>query len=99
MLKSTDMRTKSGAHEWQYQRPEYPITWCSMYGKGRVFYTGMGHRDDVWASDDYQKMVAEAVLWSSKAKGDDVKPNLKDLFGDEDKALERMNPPKGYGPK
>ncbi len=27
---------------------DYPIAWCSNYGKGRVFYTSLGHREDVW---------------------------------------------------
>jgi type 1 glutamine amidotransferase len=26
---------------------EYPISWIKMYGQGRVFYTSLGHRDDV----------------------------------------------------
>jgi type 1 glutamine amidotransferase len=26
----------------------YPISWCKEYGKGRVFYTSLGHREDVW---------------------------------------------------
>lgn len=25
----------------------YPVSWIKMYGKGRVYYTSMGHRDDV----------------------------------------------------
>ena len=25
----------------------YPVSWIKPYGKGRVFYTSMGHRDDV----------------------------------------------------
>ena len=27
---------------------DYPVAWCSNYGKGRVFYTSLGHREDVW---------------------------------------------------
>jgi len=27
---------------------DYPIAWCKTYGKGRVFYTSLGHREDVW---------------------------------------------------
>jgi len=27
---------------------DYPIAWCKKYGKGRVFYTSLGHREDVW---------------------------------------------------
>ena len=34
----------------EYQRGPYPATWARMHGSGRVFYTSMGHRDDVWAS-------------------------------------------------
>lgn len=26
----------------------YPIAWCKNYGKGRVFYTSLGHREDIW---------------------------------------------------
>lgn len=26
----------------------YPIAWCKPFGKGRVFYTSLGHREDVW---------------------------------------------------
>ncbi|MCX7866563.1 ThuA domain-containing protein [Limisphaera sp. VF-2] len=27
---------------------DYPIAWCKTFGKGRVFYTSLGHREDVW---------------------------------------------------
>src|SRR3989441_11246394 len=30
---------------------DYPIAWCKEYGKGRVFYTSLGHREDVWDPD------------------------------------------------
>src|SRR5437870_1822091 len=26
---------------------DYPISWCKTYGKGRVFYTSLGHREDI----------------------------------------------------
>ncbi|HYW80605.1 MAG TPA: ThuA domain-containing protein, partial [Thermoguttaceae bacterium] len=31
-----------------YERPPFPATWARMHGKGRVFYTSFGHRDDIW---------------------------------------------------
>ena len=43
----------------------YPITWCSTHGQGRVFNTGLGHRDDVWTNELYQH-VAEGILWAAK---------------------------------
>jgi type 1 glutamine amidotransferase len=30
---------------------DYPIAWCKRYGKGRVLYTSLGHREDVWDPD------------------------------------------------
>jgi len=30
---------------------DFPIAWCKEYGKGRVFYTSLGHREDVWDTD------------------------------------------------
>ena len=26
----------------------YPVAWCKQYGRGRVFYTSLGHREDMW---------------------------------------------------
>ncbi len=26
----------------------YPLSWCRSYGQGRVFYTSLGHREDIW---------------------------------------------------
>lgn len=27
---------------------DYPVAWCRSYGQGRVFYTSLGHREDMW---------------------------------------------------
>lgn len=27
------------------------VSWCRMDGKGRVFYTSLGHREDLWSDD------------------------------------------------
>ena len=29
----------------------YPVSWCKHYGNGNVFYTSLGHREDVWDTD------------------------------------------------
>lgn len=55
---------------------DYPIAWCKDFGKGRVFYTSLGHREDVWdpnAPDRknskevalaYQKLILNAIEWA-----------------------------------
>jgi type 1 glutamine amidotransferase len=27
---------------------DYPLSWCKEVGKGRVFYSSIGHREDIW---------------------------------------------------
>lgn len=43
---------------------DYPIAWCKEYGRGRVFYTSLGHREDVWESEPYQKHVVGGIKWA-----------------------------------
>ncbi len=43
---------------------DFAVTWEHNYGKGRVFYTSLGHRDEVWDLPDIQKMWIEAVKWA-----------------------------------
>jgi uncharacterized protein len=46
-----------------YARPEYPITWTRMHGKGRVFYTAMAHREETIASKAYLNLIGGAIDW------------------------------------
>jgi type 1 glutamine amidotransferase len=43
----------------------FPLVWWHPYGKGKVLYNAFGHRPDLWRSERYQTMVANAVLWIS----------------------------------
>jgi uncharacterized protein len=55
----TDM-TKKGI-----KAKEFPLTWFRTYGKGRVFYTALGHRPEVWRDSRYQTMMVNAIKWAS----------------------------------
>jgi type 1 glutamine amidotransferase len=33
----------------------FPVSWVRMHGKGRVFYTSLGHREDLWSDDPEMK--------------------------------------------
>jgi type 1 glutamine amidotransferase len=59
-----------------YKRAPYPSTWARMYRKGRVFYTSMGHREDVWTNLHFQSMILGGLSWSARNINADVKPNL-----------------------
>jgi len=43
---------------------EFPIIWAKMYGKGRVYYSTLGHREETWDRKDIQTMYLEAVKWA-----------------------------------
>ncbi len=59
-----------------YQRPPYPATWARLHGKGRVFYTSMGHREDVWTNPLFQEILMSGIAWAVGNVDADVTPNL-----------------------
>jgi type 1 glutamine amidotransferase len=67
-----------------YQRQPYPETWARMHGKGRVFYTSMGHREDVWSKPEFQGLVVGALKWITGQIEVDVTPNIKEVTPEAD---------------
>ena len=70
----------------------YPISWCKEFGKGRVFYTSLGHREDMWDADTpekfkrenskeiseaYQKHILGGIQWALGLEKGDAKPQTK----------------------
>ena len=61
---------------------DYPIAWCRDYGKGRVFYTSLGHREDIWdptwadkdgkrinspeVARQYQQHIMGGIRWAAR---------------------------------
>ena len=64
----------------------FPIAWCKEYGKGRVFYTSLGHREDVWdpswpdrknpkeVAEAYQKHILVGIKWALGLEKMDATP-------------------------
>lgn len=42
---------------------DFALAWTSTTGKGRVFYTALGHRAEVWQSPEYQAHLAGGIRW------------------------------------
>ncbi len=59
-----------------YERPDFPETWARMHGNGRVFYTSMGHREDVWENPKYQGLLVGALTWVTRQVDVDIEPNV-----------------------
>jgi type 1 glutamine amidotransferase len=44
---------------------DYPQAWTREYGKGRSFYTSLGHRDDIWSSDPvFRAHITGGIRWA-----------------------------------
>jgi type 1 glutamine amidotransferase len=41
------------------------ILWTREVGKGRVFYSALGHGKDAWTNPSWQKLVVQGILWSA----------------------------------
>ena len=59
-----------------YQRPDFPSTWARRQGKGRVFYTSLGHREDIWTNPGFQAIVLGGFAWVMGNTDYDVRPNI-----------------------
>lgn len=65
---------------------DYPIAWCKEFGNGRVFYTSLGHREDVWdaewpdrknpkeVAEAYQEHILNGIKWALDLEQWNVKP-------------------------
>ena len=44
---------------------DYPQAWTREYGKGRTFYTSLGHRDDLWSNDPvFRAHMLGGIRWA-----------------------------------
>jgi len=57
-------------HKLNYDNPrvhrddhDFAVAWSKMHGKGRVFYSTLGHTKEAWDDPDIQKMYFEAIKW------------------------------------
>jgi type 1 glutamine amidotransferase len=53
---------------------DFAVAWAKMYGKGRVFYSTLGHPTEFWDRPETQKMYIEVVKWAMGMVDADVTP-------------------------
>ena len=77
---------------WQHN-PAEPVAWTNSHKGGRVFYTSLGHREDVWdpdwtdkngkrensreVSQAYQKHILGGIQWALGLEKGDATPQTK----------------------
>jgi type 1 glutamine amidotransferase len=67
---------------------DYPVSWCKAFGTGRIFYTSLGHREDMMdielpadkrknsleIAQTYRKHLLGGILWALHLAPGDSKP-------------------------
>ena len=75
------------AHPNSKMPGHYAIAWCKEFGQGKVFYTSLGHREDVWdptvpnrktnskeVAEAYDKHILGGIKWALGLEKGDATP-------------------------
>ncbi|HSA94673.1 MAG TPA: ThuA domain-containing protein [Acidobacteriota bacterium] len=63
--------TFTGAHAPWIDGVVMPVVWKKLYGKGRVFYTSLGHVAADFNVLEAREIVNRGLLWAARVSGDD----------------------------
>ena len=75
VLLSLDPRSVDIARGKREDR-DYATSWCKEYGRGRVFYTALGHREEVWQDERFLQHLMAGIEWA--IAGPDYSPPAPD---------------------
>jgi type 1 glutamine amidotransferase len=64
---------KTGARKDQ----DYAVSWCQQVGKGRSFYTSLGHSKEVWKDPLFQEHLMSGIKWANGQLEGDATPSSK----------------------
>lgn len=67
--------TFNGEHDYWVKDAVMPVAWKRKYGKGRVFYTSLGHKPEVFEVPEALTILQRGILWASRSKYENT-PNL-----------------------
>ena len=45
---------------------DFALAWTRSFGSGRVFYTALGHREEVWQDKRFQQHLLNGIRWTMK---------------------------------
>ncbi|MEU6006132.1 ThuA domain-containing protein [Streptomyces sp. NPDC047453] len=45
--------------------PDHPLVWCREQGRGRVFYTALGHASEAYADPDFRAHLRGGIEWAA----------------------------------
>ncbi|MBI3735021.1 ThuA domain-containing protein, partial [Candidatus Sumerlaeota bacterium] len=48
-----------------------PYTWVRQQGKGRVYYTALGHNEKTWSRPEFHQLIEQAIRWAAGQLNDE----------------------------
>lgn len=61
-----DQAAQAAVDSGQAEGAVMPVTWTKRYGKGRVFYSSMGHVASVFDIPEARTMVRRGLIWAAE---------------------------------
>lgn len=62
-----------------------PVTWKKYYGKGRVFYSSLGHVADDFKVPQALEIQKRGILWASMSKYEPLEETRQHIYGNQNK--------------
>lgn len=67
-LLAVRMGPRSAYHEGETPAPrDLPLAWCRPFGRGRCFYSALGHFATAWENSNYVRHVLGGIEWVLEA--------------------------------
>jgi type 1 glutamine amidotransferase len=77
VILSIDPETFKPKDDQARKDADYAVSWCREEGAGRVFYTSLGHRREVWRDPRFQEHLFGGLKWALKQAPGDATPSAK----------------------
>jgi len=64
-----------------------PVCWVREFGKGRLFYTNLGHNEGTWTNPMFKEHLLTGIRWALKLEEGPADPNPEIQYGEQAKAF------------
>jgi hypothetical protein len=64
-----------------------PICWVREVGKGRLFYTNLGHNEGTWTNPQFKEHLLTGIRWALKLEEGSAAPNPEVSYAEQAKAF------------
>jgi type 1 glutamine amidotransferase len=72
--------TFNADHDYWVKGATMPVAWKKVYGKGRVFYTALGHQPAVFESPEALTMLHRGILWAARSKYEETPDLVRPMY-------------------